>query len=127
MSNRPRPVKLATAAVEVKSIAFLTDGTAKGTTLTVNGEAVKDLLSASLYMDRDSYGCYLSCSYTVGDAYGAVPAGQLRERHVYSLVYDEAKEANNDSTMSGMASVTAHDKLVDKYAADFPLPPRRKP
>jgi hypothetical protein len=80
MNNVPTPnasgAVQATAGQKFESLAIESNGLAEGTTITLNGKAIKDLASLRFYFSSNPYGG-VSIEYTTTDH--DVKPGEIRE------------------------------------------------
>jgi hypothetical protein len=68
MSQAGNPAAQAVAASKVDKIEIASDGTVAGTTVTVNGKAVKNVSSAYFSFYNESYDKCVNFSYTTKEA-----------------------------------------------------------
>lgn len=103
MSNHFTP---ATAAIDLKKIELVSDGTIAGTILKVNGEVIKDLRSVSIDASNGNYYKGVSAYYRTGDLNADVKDGMLAESKEYYLVKRDEDDAN--ASAQANQSPTAH-------------------
>lgn len=114
----PNPnTEQAAAAVKFTKFEVVTDGTAKGTTIKINGKEVDNLSSLSFYWYGGSY-CPLSLSYTVRDPQSK--PGELHSCTTYYLRCPEPVGAYaTDGATVAKAEAAAGEVLADSLYFQF--------